>query len=213
MPNKRWEVCTICHLHPNLGLGFLSNKDDELAYSSDYSETDPLLHYPNTLWQNFKEASNDLYSLLTIFTKFLGISSNKKKSERSEDMSHYHMRHYRHRQLPNRHVAQHPSPAINVFSVPNVRTRRSATLPSTWQAISSNHQLQPNDLQSLRLSTPTRVLLPTVPPTRRSKRSKYTTFQALYMTLYVGELRVDLIDLITTVSSIPCTPFIYYTDN
>jgi hypothetical protein len=161
---------------------------------------------------------------VTLFSKILGVpwDGDKKKVERTDDLSQYHMRHFRHRQLPNTTTTNrqslHPSPSppsMNIFSLPHVRTRRSSSaIPQTvWQYLSPvdtgavlpieshGHEIKGdepspppmivNQVSSRILSAPIR--------SRRIKKKKYTTLQALYMTLYMGELRVDLIDLFTTV--------------
>jgi hypothetical protein len=177
-----------------------------------------LSHLPNSLWSTLKESAYDLISLGTMFGKLVGLTwdGDKKKVERTDDLSHYHLRHFRHRQLPN---GSTPSPkptsplSMNIFSSPaHVRTRRSSTLPhSVWQSISiaESAAAVPNEIQELKIDEPStpllsvnqlssRVLSASI-RSRRIKKKKYSTLQALYMTLYLGELRVDLIDLLTTV--------------
>jgi hypothetical protein len=169
-----------------------------------------MLQLPNSMWSNIKEASDDLVSLYSLFVKFLGLSWNKRKVETTEDLSHYHRRHFQHRQLPVRHSPNPTPPSVSMFSLPHVRTRRSSTPTPSWQSLSSASELQQEtqvNSASASLEPPhaSRGILPAT-ISRKIKKKKYSVFQALHLTLSMGELRVDLIDLFTTVCITPPSP-------
>lgn len=162
------------------------------------------------MWSKIKEASNELVALYSLLVKFIGLSWNKRKVETTEDLSHYHRRHFQHRQLPVPHSPNPTPPSVSMFSLPHVRTRRSSTLTPSWQSLPSASEIQQEIQLSFESEIPHSPLSSRgiLPPTRsrKMKKRKYSVFQALYLTLCMGELRMDLIDLFTTVCLFPPPP-------
>ncbi len=173
------------------------DEDDHYTSSSDL-EASPMLQTTSTMWSKLQLASADLMSILISLGKICGFPSTphqnlRKKLDKSENLSQFHTRHFRHRQLP--HLRASNSTSQGEFSNSHVRTRKT----SSWSELPITSDKK-SETRQQRFSFPLALSVPiSMKRQRIGRHKKYSTLQALYLTLLLGELRIDLIELATVV--------------